>query len=713
MAEWAYVWNTVKLPADFVAGDNVKIQVRVEDKRSTPNSSVVRLHPNTGEAADGSATLAGTNNGRYPLVLRNPDGWRLDKAADLGYNRIAVTLAPYLNSLQRELSKGYSSLRSRQGWYSFSRGETIVAQGWNLKYPSGDTTVTFDTATATVAATVSAQTPTGITFTVPATAVSGNVALVANGVSTVNDRNDNRNPWNREDYNLSLSGNELWIDDRAAHVWASNAGSGSDTIDGTDRMQINGSETPTAPAMVMAPKTGILWASWANTANAAIYMNSNQGAPNRVEIIRNTGGGGQLTTTDLYFAEPQRSYATNSAYPTVFYHSNRILGNSYSVGGSGGLKGYDPRGGGNYDEWVSGENRQYNVELTYHNKLNTQFEGYHRVVYRKDNTHVSYYDSKDKSIKYWYVKSGWNANSGQYNSNSMVNSNGWNAPGRHWVNLDGGFDAEDTGPNPSAYSYRVRPGTSTTEGTWNFTRASMAGPWSAIDLQANGNPVIAYFDAEHSTLRLAIAAVPADPWATNNYSLSNATSGDFKVQYAMKPNDLNYSFAGEYVSMQIDQSNNDAHLAFFRSNSTQLIYLKLKWTGSGYEPYGSSVIVDESSANGKWVDLALDKNNRPWISYQDISRAGNYDGVKMAYYDPGKYEKSGSPSYDMNGVEKTGWETMNVPAVYKASDNRTSIEVWPHRDTPSSVTITKSWAAAVGYTNPDYYRIAYYLKPKD
>jgi hypothetical protein len=145
-----------------------------------------------------------------------------------------------------------------------------------------------------------------------------------------------------------------------------------------------------------------------------------------------------------------------------------------------------------------------------------------------------------------------------------------------------------------------------------------------------------------------------------------------------------------------------------------LIYLKLRWTGSKYEPYGPSVIVDESSANGKWVDLVLDRQHRhPWISYQDLSRAGNFDGVKMAYYDPTTYESSGTPSYDMNGVEKTGWETMNIPTLYKVSDNRTGIEVWPHRDTPdANLNVTKTWAAAVGYTNPDYYRIAYYLKPR-
>jgi hypothetical protein len=239
----------------------------------------------------------------------------------------------------------------------------------------------------------------------------------------------------------------------------------------------------------------------------------------------------------------------------------------------------------------------------------------------------------------------------------------------------------------------------------------MAGPWSSIELQNNGRPVIAYFDDEHMTLRIAYADTDFNPQVTGNNA--GTAAGNFKVRYAMSPSDLNYNFSGEYVSMQIDQTNNAAHLAFFRSNSTQLIYLKLNWTGSTYVPAGPSVIIDESSANGKWVDLTLDRNNRPWISYQDISRAGNFDGVKMAYYDPTKYELGGDRSYDMNGIEKTGWETMNVPAIYKASDNRTNIEVWPHRDTPANNGVTKTWAAAVAYTNPDYYRIAYYLKPKN
>jgi hypothetical protein len=543
---------------------------------------------------------------------------------------------------------------------------------------------------------------------------------VANGVSTVNDRNDNRNPWNRDDYNLSVSGNELWVDDRAAHVWASDAGTnGNNTVEGNDRMQIYNSAKPTDPALTMDPSSGVLWASWSDVSKAATLMSNNQGTPGHPITIIDYNGGGYLTTTDLYFSYPQRT--GGATYPTVLYNSNRSYQGQFTEEKSGGLKLYDFNGSKYFDTAVGSSSleKQYNIELTYHDSFANQFEGYGRVVYRGDDIHVSYYDNKDKSLKYWYGRSGWIATKTQYTGDSAFTSI-YYAAARHWMNLDGGWDDEDT-THPGATYYRVRPSGGGAEGTWNFDRASNAGPWSSIDLRArvsdtnNGAPVIAYFDAEHSTLRLAVSTHTHDPNSTGSSAAPpNATQGGWKVQYAMEPSDPNYNFAGEYVSMQIDQTNNDAHMAFFRSNSTQLIYLKLHWNGTTYDhTYGHSVIVDESSANGKWVDLTLDKQNRPWISYQDISRAGNFDGVKMAYYDPATYEKTpGVHSYDSNGVEKTGWETMNVPAVYKASDNRTGIEVWPHRDT-TGTPATKTWAAAVGYTNPDFYRIAYYLKPRN
>ncbi|WP_232616828.1 hypothetical protein [Treponema primitia] len=699
MAEWAYVWDTNALPVNassqpIVVADNITVQVRVTDKQSTPNWSSVRRHPNT----TGSETL-GTNDGRNRLVKRNADGWRLDLADDLGYNRITVTLAPYINTLLRDRN----SFRSRQGWYAFSRGERVVAQGWNIKNPSGSTTVTFPNDTTTTPATVSNQSSTAITFTVPNDAISGDIKLTANSVQTVNDRNINANPWNKEDYNLSIVGNDLWIDDRAAHIWRSDA-----SQSGSDRGYFSGSEGGTDVAMTMNPANGILWGSWADGDTQGVYMNTND-SNTRIQILANDGGG-DMDNTDIYFGYPQRSSSSNNTRPTMFYHNSRSWSGDWNQTHAGGLKGYDPAGGSNFDATLrgGGESHQYNAELAYHDKILRQFKN-PRVVYRGDNIHVSYYDTDTKSMKYVYFKSGWSITSGNYNSPATAsgsgtgtrdgyNSNGIRLQARHWINLDGTTDAEDIGPVTTGLNYdRVRAGAVGGTG-YTFPRSSAAGQWSSIELQSGGQPVIAYYDSEAERLRIAYASTDVNPLKET-----------WKVQWAMPDTDPNYSGAGEYVSMQIDQSNNDAHIAFFRGNSNQLIYLKLQWENGVYVPYGNSLIVDESSANGRWVDLTLDKNNRPWISYLDNTRTNNFDGVKMAYYDPTKYP---TVTYDINGVLKTGWETMNVPAQYKIGDGRTSIEVWPHRYT-TGTPATKPWAASIAYTNEDSFRIAYYLKPKN
>jgi hypothetical protein len=310
-------------------------------------------------------------------------------------------------------------------------------------------------------------------------------------------------------------------------------------------------------------------------------------------------------------------------------------------------------------------------------------------------------------MKYWFGRSGYKTSSGNYTSNTVPGTNnGLSARGRHWINIDGRADSHDTdGTN------RIRNGdvngntiTNGAAGTSNFPRVNIAGEWSAIDVMnssTDNRPVIAYYDADNQTVRLAVAA-------TRN----NPQPADWKVQYAMNTTDPNFRFSGQYVSMIIDQANNDAHLAFFKSNSTDLIYLKLHWTGSIYEPYSPSVIVDDVGAVGRWVDITLSRDKLPQISYLDITRTNFYDGVKMAYYDPAKFTEE---VLDQNGVSQKGWETMHVPARFKIQENRTSIETWPSRDTSSGAARPANlfWDTAIGYANDDFFRIAYYLKPKN
>jgi hypothetical protein len=333
----------------------------------------------------------------------------------------------------------------------------------------------------------------------------------------------------------------------------------------------------------------------------------------------------------------------------------------------------------------------YPVELTYHNEIIDQFTNM-RIVTDGDDIHVSYYDTKTNAMKYWWGQSGRTFSTGNYSSNSIVGS-GVNAmAARRWINIDGTFDGEDNDP------YRVRQG----GGTTGLTRSARAGEWSAIDLRTDGTekkPVIAYFDDANQTVRLAWSStVNPGRYNSSNTVPSNsspAAGGEkWTAQYVMESSDPNYQFSGNYISMRIDKSNN-AHLAFLNTRDSTLVYLKLSWNGSGYNK-GASIVVDELGEGANWIDLSLDQNDRPWISYLK-DKKNFYDVLKMAYQDP---------------VFNNEWEVMSVPARYYAKDNRTSIENWPSRDSTATDAATKRfWAAAIGYKSNDYYRIAYYTKP--
>jgi hypothetical protein len=243
-----------------------------------------------------------------------------------------------------------------------------------------------------------------------------------------------------------------------------------------------------------------------------------------------------------------------------------------------------------------------------------------------------------------------------------------------------------------------------------LTRSTAAGEWSAIDLRNDKKPVIAYFDDANQTVRLAWSSVvdagryrkdgtsptvngPSGTSSNPAFDDRNAAGGEYwTAQYVMESSDPNYQ-SGSYISMRIDKSNN-AHLAFANTRDSTLVYLKLTWNGNGYTK-GTSVVVDELAQGANWVDLSLDQEDRPWISY--LKDKKNFcDVMKMAYQDP---------------VFNNEWEVMNVPARYYAMDSRTSIENWPSRDSDVGIATKRFWAAAIGYKSSDYYRIAYYTKP--
>jgi hypothetical protein len=667
-AEWSYVWDTETIPGGLV-GTNLAVELVVNDassRASGPNRNEVFRHP----SLTGAGNL-GTNNGSGSYA-----------GADGGYNRIMVDRAPYITGLSRDTGAGFNTLRSKQGWYAFRREEKLIVSGYNLSTGGGPTLSLSGTAL-----TVNAQnTHELVVNSLPSNVTSGSLLLSASGgVTAVNNRNNNANFWNKE-LSPYQEGSDLWNDDRFAHIWQSN-NSAAGTAANANRGYFAGSSKPVHPAMTVNPASGVLHASWSEYKDSRAWRGTNNGSAVNIYSIYDPP-----EHTDIAI---DRNTGDPNKTPTIAYNANVYSNGGWTIGNTGGMQVWD-----NLAPSLSGYapgGSAYMAESLVHDQMLAQFIN-ERVVTRNSHIHVSYYDTDTRSLKYWYNYSGYSRNGSEY-TNNLAWTPG-TPPGQlrpqRWINIDGGFDGNDMNGENRVVGY-ISGGTAGNSANAASARnggafgpwSSAAGEYSAIDLTNQGYPAIVYYDIEGMTVKLA--------YTTQELPLAAA---NWKRQNVFAPGDPNRDFSGKYISLRINPANNEMHIAFNRTNTNDLVYVKGTRSADGSYTFGQSVIVDSVGSAGRWVDLSLDSSGNPWISYLDISRVDFYDGLKMAYYNPGQFS---APSADSNGRVTTGWEYMHVPLGFYVTDARTSIENWDSG--------AQFWSAAIGYASDDYFRIAYYTKP--
>jgi hypothetical protein len=475
--EWAYLWDSQLMPANTIVGD-----VNVMVKAYTYNTAT--------PAANGLASTDRTrdNAGNNTFDYYNPDFPAYTGTGATAnfrrYNRIPMNLRPYITGFVRNKTESYQDVRSLQGRYMLTRGEQFVLAGFNLG--TGAPTLTLPTATATVNATVvttanggtnGVLTTAGQTafalpninaynyriFSVPATAASGTgIVSYTNGSAAVNARTiPNRTgvnraiqPWNTE-RSPGIEGSDLWDDFTAVHIWQSNDYAGADNNNGYFRSQ--GDNWPImSPAMAVQPRTGVLHAS--HNENGSGTGDGNRGA-----LMASTNSGTTAVVGPLIqFIDPIIS--------SDIYHSPGVTGGLSAerwtvtsvIGQAGAWSNWGHHGGVyingaggatiNGDNLTSPNNSGYYVESNWYNassnsgtqatnpRTTEQFLNPHIVTsYNTGGTaeyiHVSYYDSKDGSIKY---KSNTRGTAG-----TVANWIDATNPAKTWVNLDGGFDFDD------------------------------------------------------------------------------------------------------------------------------------------------------------------------------------------------------------------------------------------------------------------------------
>jgi hypothetical protein len=630
-------------------------------------------------------------------------------------------------------------------------------------------------------------------------------------------------PWNIE-YSPGIDGSQLWDDFIQVHIWSGGNASGTDQgvfPKGTNLEVFD-------PAMSIDPKTGTLWSSHNEGGGGGANGNSfNTGS---TKVGNNSGEGSfvsasfidPIINSDIYIS-PRRSGATVNENSTTG-GNNFTVWTAYSIIGRSGTTGSWRDYGGVYVSGPQGANAslsqgqglsgttnngfagagslnarsQYLVESTGYNAgtntnvdvnwppgnvdLNSpsrnQFKTPHIVTWygRGTNTgdtgtdvehiHVSYYDTKDKSLKYRYNRRGGPGNMAADmggNANNAMNSN--NMP-YAWTNLDGGLDLDDQnafnansngnwangtgggwyttpfsnftaaiGQNGRIVNWNTenRRSAETNNQTDNATNKSKwidAGEYNSIALTSNGYPVIAYFDKTNQKLKMAISNATVPIAASRWTIIENVipTTGTFSA----------YAYGtGEYVSMKIDTTvtPNVVHIAAMNGASKNLVYIKgeLRYSaGANPTPTYTTTavqIVDSVGSVGRWCSLSLDSNGNPWISYQDEGYQGSRDGVKLAYYNDISYYKGSSADANKRaGADKTqwidadlynnnisGWEAMHIPTRSRVENARVGMENYPTRNYDKErdgarTTATKFWLGAVGFLGEGLFRAAYYVE---
>jgi hypothetical protein len=616
-------------------------------------------------------------------------------------------------------------------------------------------------------------------------------------------------PWNIE-YSPGINGSQLWDDFTQVHIWQSN-----DTATGNDsgRFPKGNNLEVFDPAMSIDPATGMLWSSHNEGGGGGGGTQFNTGSTK----VGNINGNGSyvsaafidpIINSDIYVS-PRASGYNNLNY--TIWTTYSIIGRSGTTGSwrdYGGVYASGPEGANaelSQGQGVAGNNNngfgsnqynarsQYLIESTGYNAgTNTegnvdwppgnstnppqrnQFKNPHIVTYDNNNIehiHVSYYDTKDGSIKYRYNRRGspgTMAGNMNNNVNNALNNN--NMP-YAWTNLDGGLDLDDQNAfnsdsngnwasgggggwyrapfsgftaaidrNGRIVNYNTasrRPAETAGGGTPANKDAWIdAGEYNSIAVTSQGYPVVAYFDKTNQKLKLAISNNTVPIAAANWKIIENVIPAT--IGGAVNP--VVYG-TGLYVSMKIDTRAtlpgtqtpnpdlNRIHIAAMNAVNKNLVYI------SGFFNYANGTfggasngtgapivqVVDNVGSVGRWCNLSLDIDGNPWIGYQDESYQGSRDGVKLAYRNVNTYYKGRNTGTeaapagyfpkddkDMYGVEINGWEAMHVPTAFRVDNARVGMECFPTRNVNTNN--TKFWLGAVGFLGEVYFRVAYYVR---
>lgn len=592
-----------------------------------------------------------------------------------------VDVVPYITSVSRNVK--YNNNRARSGAIPLLRDDTTsetgnFITGFNLGTSiASNQTELFgvsdsakgETLTINFSNTNVSVENSKITFRVRSGTKDGYVSIKVSGILNLNNINDNSAEYNKENIENQWFTNE-WTDDRFVRIWQD-----KDTFGNEDL-----AKDIAYPAMAM-DEDGVLYSSFTNYTQHSVYYAKIDATPQEV-----FNGYDAPEETTISVKGSGSSAVVNVGYMGNYQSAGKKASWNPKLSAAGGYHVYDPNTGIKYNG-IDYRTRHplFRFEQLFHNQKFQQFQNFRLVrksSYDASNVHTAYYDKSTASIHYSVAvanKTLDEENDDKYNQSEFC-----------WVNIDGGFDDDDT-IDFTNYTYTAPNGTKYPNGKDTrkiisdgkniklsssvfedgMTRASSTSQFVGIDLNNRGFPVIVYFAG--NCIRVARA--------NNDYPKGNEAY--WKVQRAVtnssnKNHKMNYV---TYVDCEVDSSGY-LHIVFVNT-SGELVYIKSTNNpsdGSKYTFAEPEVVTDGSPS---CIDITT-RGGTPYIAC--ISSINAVDGLTMAFKSGGK------------------WEVMKSPLVHTVAQNRACIEAHPTPET--------GWGeAAVGYySNQDQrYHAAYYI----
>lgn len=506
-----------------------------------------------------------------------------------------------------------------------------------------------------------------ISFRIRSSSIDGYVTLKVNGISTLNNVNNNNAEYNKESLE-NVDSTKFWTDDRFVRIWKND-----------DSDYFAGSSKPIDPSMDISAN-GTLYAAYGTSTKG--YYSTLDGTQKEIYYTYDA-----LAYTDICVTGDSE---VNVLYLGNYYSAPTWTSESYFAGG---VHCYDNNAVPiNHGRSIHPFHR---FELMFHNQVESQFSNL-RMARKSAKTgeiiNLAYYDTTTGSIHYSCIKENDNDTTAGKDSLGFLSCTDYESC---WVNIDGGTDADDTKnyngvQNTFDHNSGKQTRTQTTDGTnicvSNYSetsskkRAEGTGEYLGLALNPSGYPVIVYYDV-NSTIRLARAS--------SSFPKGSGNEDKWTVQEVMNSSDSNYSATAAYIACEIDSSGY-LHIAFQNSKG-ELVYLKstnAPTDGKTAYTFGESVVLCDSAMD---IDIYLN-GTVPYISY--ISKINTTDGLNMAFFDS-------SLDLDQDGSAEGAWETMTVPLSRRVSDSRTCVCVNPSGN-------SNKWHAAIGFTPGDYYRVAFY-----